>query len=687
MIRLGIDAGGTFTDAVLWNDESGILGTSKVPSDNLNPANAVYLAAKTVCEKCEVDIHEVHDLVHGTTVATNLSLESNGPRIALLTTKGFRDVLEIGRLTRPSSALYDLLDPGRKAIIDRRDRFEIEERIDKSGAEIRALDSDEVVRAVKRIQNRGIRSVAVCYLFSFANDLHERETERIIHTVAPTMHVSLSSEILPQVREYERTAATAINAYLQPKCGPYLDSLSKKFNEHGIDVNIWVMQSNGGVTTPQYAAKYPINLLMSGPSGGVVAVEDVARQMRLNDAISIDMGGTSFDVSCIVDRTVPLSQSGEAMGMPLRIPSVDISTIGTGGGSIAFADIADQLHVGPQSAGAVPGPACYGKGGALPTVTDANAVLGYLADGTHLGGGITISREAAIKACTPLSKHFGISEVELAQGIRRISTESMAGAVRAITIGKGKDPRDFTLVAFGGAGPLHAVDIARAMGISRVVIPRAAGVLSAVGLVRSDVVHTFTSSVMGQSIDKTFIQDTVHLLISQAKKLDTEIPGGNASYKYIFDMRYAGQNSTIQVSVVDPFDEQAMELAEEEFNVQHQRLNGYSNAKMDTCIDAINLVYTKRMVEKPQSYERSAISFETTNVGAKAHKHQTIWNSEEGRTELPVFDLDTVNERIFFPSPCILTSSDTTIVIPECVDAMVDEDGNIIINITEEAHE
>lgn len=730
MIRLGIDTGGTFTDAVLWSDDGGILGTCKVPSDNANPANAVYAAACRVCEQCGVDVGDVDDLVHGTTVATNVSLETDGPRIALLTTKGFKDVLEIGRLTRPASALYDLMDAGRKPLVARRDRFEITERIDKDGLVVDALAEEDVRRAVRSIVERGIESIAVCYLFSFANPAHERETERIIKSMAPNMNVSLSCDILPQIREFERTAATVVNAYLQPVCKPYLESLKAKLVNGGITANIWVMQSNGGVTTPQHAAESPINLLMSGPSGGVVAAQDLARECAADDVISVDMGGTSFDVSCVVDGNVALTSLGETMGLPLRIPTVDISTIGTGGGSIAYTDVAGQLHVGPRSAGAQPGPASYGHGGKLPTVTDANVVIGYIPNQEKLGQDITVSRESAVRACEPLAHELGLSVLELAYGIRRISTSSMAGAVRKISVGKGRDPRTFSLVAFGGAGPLHAVDIARAMGIKRVVIPCNAGVLSAAGLVKSNVVRTYTHSLVGTTVNEQTMANAAKELLEQAKSFEESLPEGKASYRFSLDMRYAGQNETIAVPIPDPFATGVITQAHAEFNRQHDLLNGYANDELEQNIDALNLLFEKSVTqeaENPQAAgtevgieveaeaeagaaptaetepakaeaagapatagiaDASATPDAQENASASIEQAiatgaRTIWNADGTTSRIPVVNLDTIENACAAQTPCIIASSTTTIVVPEKTSCSIDEKGNVVIDIEE----
>ena len=679
MARLGIDTGGTFTDAVLLDDEGNMLGTCKVPSDNGNPANAVFNAACRVCEQCGIDLHDVRDLVHGTTVATNVSLEENGPRIALITTKGFRDVLEIGRLTRPASALYDLMDAGRKPLVARRDRFEVTERIDKDGAVLEELSEAEVREAVAVARSRGITSVAVCFLFSFINPAHELRAREVIRRVAPEMDISLSCEILPQVREYERTSAAAINAYLQPVCKPYLRTLQDKFRDSGVDANIWVMQSNGGVTSPEDASENPINLLMSGPSGGVVAVKDIARRLGLGDVISVDMGGTSFDVSCIIGGDVPLTSSGETMNMPLRIPTIDISTIGTGGGSIAFSDVAGQLHVGPRSAGARPGPASYGHGGTEPTVTDANVVIGYIPDGERLGRDIVVSREAAVAACEPLAACLGISVLELAYGIRRISTSAMAGAVREISVGKGRDPRSFSLLAFGGAGPLHAVDIARAMGIMKVVVPKAAGVLSALGLVSSSAVRTFTKSMMGLAQDAPAIGNAANGLLAKAHEFNEGLPAGEMTFSFIFDMRYAGQNSTIPVAIADPFSSSIETDAAEEFNKRHEALNGYASYESDVMIDAVNLVFSKSIVAK-RCY---VPAFDAPGVTIEPIATRTVWRPDGSAVELPVIDLDRVVSPGAVEVPCVIASSTTTIVVPEYSSCIIDAEGNVVIEVEE----
>ncbi|MGW5383224.1 hydantoinase/oxoprolinase family protein [Nocardia sp. NPDC003963] len=681
MKRIGIDAGGTFTDAVLWDEETGLVSSAKVSSRSGDPAAAVLAAAARVIELApERARGDIRDLVHGTTIGTNLSLERNGPRIALLTTHGFRDILEIGRLTRPAHSLYDLLDTGPAPLVARRDRFEVAERVDHTGTVVTPLDADAVRSAVRTITARGITSIAVCFLYSYLNDAHERRAAELVHEVAPELAISLSCDVMPQVREYERTSTTVLNAYLKPVCAPYLAELGARVQDRHPRIRTWIMQSNGGVTAPDRAARTPVNLLLSGPSGGVVASRLISRQTGLRNIVTVDMGGTSFDVCLVSDHEIPLTTTSSALDLPVQIPTVDIETIGTGGGSIAHIDSGGQFQVGPASAGAFPGPAAYGRGGEQPTVTDANIVLGILADGTVLGDDVVIDRAAALTACERLGRELGLSGVETALGIRRISTAAMAGAVRAMSVGKGHDPRTFAMNAFGGAGPMHAADIARELAIPTVIIPPVAGVLSAVGLVVSDVVHNHATSFpnrLGPAVEAPLAEVFATLSRQAAADLAAEgVPDEGRSLVLELDLHYAGQNTAITVPVGDPSRPGWTATVAECFHAMHEKANGFrvDHEPIDTAVARVAGVGLLGDRSLPAS------DITTPAPAAATGTRELIVSATETLT-VPRYLREQLRPGDFFDAAAVVDSADTTVVVPPGSVTRVDGYGNLLIDL------
>lgn len=680
MKRIGIDAGGTFTDAVLWDEETGLVSSAKISSRGQDPAGAVVAGAKRVVELAGAAGVELRDLVHGTTIGTNLSLERNGPRIALLTTEGFRDVLEIGRLTRTATALYDLLDPGAAPLVARRDRFEIPERIDRDGRAATPLDEAAVRTAARTIVARGITSVAVSYLYSHVDASHERRTAEILRDEAPELAVSLSSEVLPQVREFERTATTVLNAYLKPVCAPYLDDLSGRIAEWRPELRTWIMQSNGGVTSTRHAAEVPVNLLMSGPSGGVVAGRLVSRQTGITDTITVDMGGTSFDVCLITGAEIPLRTTSTSMDLPVQVPTADIETIGTGGGSIAYIDSGGQFLVGPASAGARPGPAAYGRGGTEPTVTDANVVLGILQDGVTLGDDVVIDRGAALGACERLGRRLGLDPVETALGIRRISTAAMAGAVRAVSIGRGHDPRSFAMNAFGGAGPMHAADIAAELAIPTVIVPPVAGVLSAVGLVVSDVVHSHATSFMARLTPEAEgpLELVFSALADQARTQLTEegVAPDAQTLLLALDLHYSGQNSSITVPV-DGIGRPGWALrAIAGFNRQHERVNGFKVEGEPVDVVMARITGVGQVVASELA--PAAITGESV---ARASGTRLLILGRDERIAVARYRREDLRPGDVFEGAAIVDSDDTTVVVPPGSHSRIDGYGNLLIGL------
>ena len=487
-LRIAVDIGGTFTDLQVLEERSGRSYPFKVSTTPDDPSRGLMDGVRGAAAALGFDLSQVRTLMHGTTIATNAVLEHALPTGALVTTQGFRDVLEIGRHVRDD--IYAAVAPPRRLLIERARRFEVGERIGADGTVVTPLDEAHARKVVERIAASGAECVAVCLLHAYANAEHERRLGEIVEQAMGPGSVSCSHRVSPELREYERTSTTVLNALLMPVVRGYLERLQERMQADGFAPALYLVQSNGGVTTPAAAAEQPARLLLSGPSGGALAAQTLGAWLAQPNLVGIDMGGTSFDVSVIQGGAARIVNHGEVDGCPVRLPMVEIRTIGAGGGSIAAAEDGGRLQVGPRSAGAVPGPVCYGRGGSEPTVTDANVALGRIDPGFFLGGGMALDADAARAAVEArVGRPLALDVAAAAEGIVRIAVSQMAAAIRLSLFEKGLDPKDFALLAFGGAGGLHAAEVAAEVGARRVVYPRNAGTLSAWGMLFSDVVH------------------------------------------------------------------------------------------------------------------------------------------------------------------------------------------------------
>ena len=682
MKRIGVDTGGTFTDSVLWDEESGLIGSAKVSSNKENPSSAVVTSVAKLGPEAETDVRY---LIHGTTVATNATLERTGPRIGMLCTEGFRDVLEIARLARSSEQIYDLRANPPPQLIRRRDRLEVRERVDHHGQVVAPLDEGTVVEAARSLSRRGIKSVAVCLLHSYLNNAHERRVREILVREMPDAAVSISSEVLPEFREYERSTTTALNAYLAPIVGGYLRRLQDAITSWSKDTRLWIMQSNGGVSSAERAAQLPVTVLLSGPSGGVVAGRYLIEQTGLDNGITMDMGGTSFDVCLLPDRAIPMTHERQVMEMPVKVPSVDILTIGAGGGSIGWVDEAGQFRVGPQSAGAAPGPACYGRGGEEPTVTDANLVLGVLGTAQRLGGEVALDPNLAQRACERLGRKLGMSALEAAWGIRRVVNSAMAGATRAVSVGRGYDPRDFSLIAFGGAGPMHAVDIAAELDIPKILVPAVPGCLSALGLVVSDVTHDYVVThlaLVADGLEEALERQFAGLTKEAIGELADE--GVEEARRELFrglDMRYVGEQSSVSVPIQSG-SRGWLAAAVRAFHGLHERLYGFSVE--DEPVEVVNVRLRavgrlhrgglSRPAKLPGSQHRPVPS--ETRVVA-------FGPSETNRRKIPVYSRAALLPGTRFLGPAVVEQSDSTLLIPPGMGVRADGYANLLIQAGE----
>ena len=560
---LGVDVGGTFTDAALLDGD--VLHTAKVPSTPADQSRGVIAAVEEVLRRAGAEPADVEAFTHGMTVGTNALLEERGARTALVATRGFADLLEIGRQDRPS--LYHPCRPKPRPLVDPELRFEAAERIGAEGV-VEELAEDEVGDLVDRLRGAGAESVAVCLLFAFRDPAHEQRIASALREALPDLHVSTSHEVLPAFREYERFSTTVIDAYLSPLLGRYLGSLTHACRERGL-AEPEVMRSSGGTADAAEAGRSGAWSVLSGPAGGAVGAGLLARSAGHPDAIGVDMGGTSCDV-CVVDAgEVRRTDSREIEGRPIQLPMVDVHTVGAGGGSIGWRDAGGALRVGPRSAGAEPGPACYDRGGTEATVTDANLLLGYLSSDSDLAGGVTLDVDAARRAVASLGDELGLGETETAEGIVRVTNQEMIRAMRVVTVERGVDPRGYALLPFGGAGPMHAAALAHELEITRLVCPRASGVLSALGLIAAGHRRDTARTVL-LSADEI----TSERLADEVRALSEPLLAGmeDADLEVVYELRYRGQAFELPIPGAPKPDPDRLA---EDFAREHEARYGY----------------------------------------------------------------------------------------------------------------
>ena len=654
-LRLGVDVGGTFTDLVALGD--GDVKTVKVPSTPQDQSEGVMNSIRSA----EVEATHVAAFAHGMTVATNALLERRGAKTATVTTEGFRDLLEIGRQSRP--ALYNLSQGKPPSLVPRELRFTVRERMGPDG-ELEPLDEDSLKKAVSSIEEAEVEAVAVCLLFGFLHPEHEKRVGEALREALPGVHVSLSSEVLPEFREYERLSTTAADAYLGPKLAAYLQSLDDEVEGAGMPAPL-VMQSSGGVIELEVAARGAAACVLSGPAGGVVGAAYVAEAGGYKDLLTFDMGGTSSDVAAILNGEALTTTEAAIAGVPIKLPMVDVHTVSAGGGSIAWADAGGALRAGPHSAGADPGPAAYGAGGEEPTVTDANLFLGYLQDGAKLGGEVVLQRDPAEKALERVGERVGLDPLQVALGVVEVANTEMVGALRVISVEKGFDPREFALVAFGGAGPLHACALAEEIGLSTVLVPKASGVLSALGLAVSDLRRDYVTPLLStlEEADSGRVERAFEEMESTADK-DMDSP----QYTRRADLRYAGQSFELTVDAGDdPKD--SKELAAR-FHESHERRYGY---RMDEeAVELVNLRLVATVpVEKPELEEKEPEG--EAETGSRQANFDGEW------MEVVVLDRDRMGRGSEVTGPAVVEFAESTCVVRPGWGGAVDGVGNLVL--------
>lgn len=683
-MRIGIDVGGTFTDMVLIDDQRGRIHYTKVLTTPKNPAQGVLNGIEKILRIANVTMADLDYMVHGhgTTIGTNALIERKGAETGLITTAGFRDVLEIARVERPDEGLYDLMVDTPEPLVPRYLRVEVDERVGSKGEVVRALDEQSVVRAAQYLKEQRVETIAVCLLFAFLNPAHEQRVKEICREIYPEAFVSISSDICPEFREFERTSTTVINAYLQPIVERYLGHLITMLREKYGPVEVRIMQASGGAMTAETARDHAVNIVNSGPAGGAVAGAFIGKLVGDDHLISVDMGGTSFDIGLIVGGVPRVSSEGMFEGYPVKIPAVDVHAIGAGGGSIAWIDKGGALNVGPQSAAADPGPACYGIGGEQPTVTDANLALGRLNANYFLGGEMKLYPDPARAA---IEKHIArplkMSLEDAAYGIVRVVNANMVKGMAGSSIQKGYDPREFTLIAFGGAGPLHACEIARDLGMRKVVIPLYPGALSAFGLVTSDIRHDYVQTIAkpAASLDPEELVRAYAVMEEKARaQLRVEKVAENTiAIEWTADLRYVGQAYELNVAMPrnEHLTRQDIEATVARFHALHQKVYAYSST--DEPVDFINVrlvgIGKVPAVKLPRQQRGPA------SPRAALKDTRPVYFEGRGFVQVPVYERDLLKSGNEAKGPCIIEEmASTTVVIPGAT-AKVDAWGNIVI--------
>jgi N-methylhydantoinase A len=688
--RVGVDIGGTFTDIVLLGDD-GTIHTKKISSSVGNYAQAIIDGLAELFTETGLSGAVIEELRHGTTVASNAILEHKGARVGLITTKGFRDVLEIRTLRMPR--LYDLAWSKPPPLVERYLRQTVDERIDAFGKVERALAKPDAERAVDALLAENVEAIAVCLLHSFTNPVHELLLKEIIRRKAPDLPLSVSYDVLPEIKEYERTSTTVVNAYVMPIVARYLRAMRKGLDDAGIPARLLLMQSNGGLTTDGAAITRPMNIIESGPAGGVVGAQALARTMQLPRIVTFDMGGTTAKAAMVEDgevsRAAEYSVGAGIMigsrlltgaGYTLKVPAIDLAEVGAGGGSLVWIDAAGALKIGPESAGALPGPVCYDTGGETPTVTDANLLLGYINPAHLVGGAVKLNAEKARASFTnKVARPLGMEVYQAAYGAHLIAASNMIRAIKAVSTERGRDPREFALFAFGGNGPVFACGMAASLGMNRVVVPPSAGLFSSFGLLYADVEHHYSRSFrrLLRKADLAEVQRAWDGLATQAtEQLAAEgFTGARAGLRRAAALHYHGQSYELTVPVPDgPIDTKMVAYLEEAFGQEHERTYGH-RAGAEEPVELVSMQVVGLGLREgggvPQRVRPSRAE------PAPSPVRRAYFGPERGWLETPILRRsDLAAGRA---GPLIVEEYDATCVVPPGATANLDAGGNIAI--------
>jgi len=680
--RLGVDVGGTFTDLLLINEENGKTYTAKVPSTPEDSSLGVLNGIARICDESGVDPKEIGRVMHGTTVATNAVLTGKGAVVGLVTTAGYEDTLQVARSFCPgglggwvSFVKKPLLAPLELTV-------GAVERLDADGKIVTPLDEAALRNSLVALKAKGrVEALTICFINAYMNGAHERRAREIAAEIFTDTPISISSEVVPEMQEYERTETTVVNSYVRPEVAKYVANLQAALDDKmGSDTQLSILRSDGGLASARASGESPVNLLMSGPAGGVAGAIYFCSRAGYENILTFDMGGTSTDVALIQDSRARVRRETIVGDVRVRAPSVDVRTVGAGGGSIAFVpELTKALRVGPESAGAVPGPACYMKGGDLPTVCDANVVLGYLPSDVQLGGAMQINRDASVAAVQSIADAMGIDLMEAAEGIVRIANEAMFGALRLVSVEQGYDPRDFALVGFGGAGPLHANALGVLTDAWPVIVPPGPGVLCAYGdattQVQDEAARTYLT-MAGDISDADLLADLAELTARAGESLLADgIPTTEHEVTYQADLRYAGQAFQITVDFTESdLKERGIALLTEQFDAEHEQLftfklgDGHEILMIRAVVKARGKAIAERVVGSAGN------SLEDCKLHDSRFYSQGEWH------EAPIFNRDLLHPGLVVPGPSIVSEMDSTTVVLPGYAATVDAVGNLLIN-------
>jgi len=700
LYRAGVDIGGTFTDIVFTGDDGTIM-TKKLLSTPDDYSRAIIDGIGSVLDNSSLDGSSIEEVVHGSTIVTNACIELTGAKVGVITTKGFRDVLELARGRMP--VLYDVTWQKPVPLAPRYLRLEVDERVNSKGEILRPLDMEQVKEVIDKLVSYGVEAIAVCLLNSPKNPIHEQKISEMLKERAPQIYVSVSTEVMPLLKEYERTSETVVNSYVMPLVATYLKALRQRLTDSGVESPLYIMCSSGGMITPEIAAQRPIEIIESGPAAGVVGCAFLAGQQDIESIITFDMGGTTCKASIVSDGQYNRSPEYEVgggihrasrllkgQGYVLRVPSIDIAEIGAGGGSILRVDVGGALHIGPESAGAVPGPACYDHGGEQPTLTDVNVVLGYLNQDYLVGGELKLNPGKAYSVIEEkVAKPMGMDTVAAAYGAYSLANASMMRAIRAVSSERGSDPRLYVLYAFGGAGPSHAVGVAKGLGINTIIVPPVPGICSAFGLLCADIERHFAKSYTyvwenkeWEASDLEDLNRTYDNVTNEAIS-SVEIWAGRVKAKpeirRYADIRYEGQGWELSIPVPDGKLGQAqMEALEKEFKETYKQTYGYV-LDVPLRIVTVRLVATVA-VKRPKSTTAVKSTVKTTSKAGLREVRKAYWGEKYGYVDTPVTKFEQLG-RDLIKGPFLVDCYDTTIVIPPECTATRGEWGNITINI------
>ena len=692
-VRVGVDVGGTFTDLVLFDESTNRIQFTKTSSTPANQAQGVEDGIGKLVALAGLGPADIAFLVHGTTVATNALLERKGVRCALLVTEGFRDILQIARQDRPR--LYDWFAQRPAPLVPRERSFEIHERMLHTGEVLTELDEQQAIAAIGRAKAAGVTAIAVCLLHSYANPAHERRLGELIAEHFPEAEVSLSSDVIPEFREYERASTTTVNAYVMPIVRRYVARLAERTAAMGVPAELHIMQSNGGLMTARAAGEQSVRTMLSGPAAGVLGAVALARQAGFANVLSVDMGGTSFDICLAHGGTLRFTKESEIGSLPIKVPMIDIHTLGAGGGSVAWIDAGGALRVGPRSAGAQPGPAAYGRGGTEPTVTDANVVLGRIDPANFLGGEMALDGDAARRAVEAIARPLGLGVEEAAEGIIRVINATMVRGMRAVSVEKGYDPRDFAIVAFGGGGPLHAADLARELGVPNVLIPIMPGVTSALGLLVADLRYDVSATVRGSlaAPDLAALTRVYEDLERQAldQMARDGVDHGTVQLARSADVRYGRQSWELEVEVpAGRLEAPALATIAAEFHERHRQQYGYAMEGEELILVNAQVSAVAALPKPPlgATVGRGAAESSASVAGAAAGmahdqpgERQTWLGGRWVRAS--IYDRRGLPPGAAIAGPAIVEQLDTTTFLGLGDRAVADAFGNLVVEVAQ----